>query len=82
MVHMCDSCVLIQVENGHKTSSGTLEDFCDGEVFTSHPLFSCHCNALQILLYFDELEVCNPLGSKAKIHKLGIHSTVSPTCTM
>ena len=27
--------------------------------------------ALQIQLYYDELEVCNPLGSKAKKHKLG-----------
>ena len=23
-------------------------------------------------MYFDELEICNPLGSKAKIHKLGL----------
>ena len=23
------------------------------------------------MLYYDELETCNPLGSKAKIHKLG-----------
>lgn len=30
-----------------------------------------HSDALEIFLYFDELEVCNPLGSKAKIHKLG-----------
>ena len=27
--------------------------------------------SLQIQLYYDELEVCNPLGSKAKKHKLG-----------
>jgi len=24
-----------------------------------------------VFLYFDELEVCNPLGSKSKTHKLG-----------
>ena len=48
-----------------------MNDFCDGEVFTYHPLFSVHEDALQIFLYFDELEICNPLGSKAKIHKLG-----------
>ena len=28
--------------------------------------------SLQIMLYYDDLEACNPLGSKAKIHKLGI----------
>ena len=27
--------------------------------------------ALQITLYYDELEVCNPLGSRRKKHKLG-----------
>lgn len=48
-----------------------MNDFCDGKTFKSHPLFSVHSNALQIFFYFDELEICNPLGSKAKIHKLG-----------
>ena len=57
--------------NGHTLDSDTLEDYCDGQVFKSHPLFSIHKNALQIYFYYDDLEVCNPLGSKAKIHKLG-----------
>ena len=48
-----------------------MEDYCDGEAFKSHPLFSLHTRALQILFYFDELEICNPIGTKAKIHKLG-----------
>ena len=48
-----------------------MNDYCDGKVFKEHPLFTTHKNSLQINLYFDELEVCNPLGSKAKIHKLG-----------
>jgi len=30
-------------------------------------------NALQIFFYFDEVECCNPIGSKAKIHKLGTY---------
>ncbi len=62
---------LLQVESGHKSESGFLEDFCDGEFFSAHPLFSVHASALQCFFYFDEVEVCNPLGSKAKIH---IHS--------
>ena len=28
--------------------------------------------ALQINLYYDELELCNPLGSRRKKHKIGI----------
>ena len=65
------------MESGHKTSSDLMEDFCDGKVFAVHPLFSLHLNALQVFLYFDELEVCNPLGSKTKLHKLGMFSSRS-----
>ena len=53
-------------------SDGLLEDFCDGSLFQVHPLFSCDPCALQIIAYFDELEVCNPLGSHVKKHKLGL----------
>ena len=34
-----------------------MEDYCDGEAFASHPVFSVHNDALQIFLYFEELEV-------------------------
>ena len=49
----------------------TLQDYCDGDVFCSSSLYSVHPEGLQIFFYFDELEVCNPLGSKATTHKLG-----------
>ena len=60
-----------KVLNSHKALDGMLADFCDGEQFKSSPLFKDDPCALQIQLYYDELEVCNPLGSKAKKHKLG-----------
>jgi len=47
----------IQVDRGHKSSS-VLYDYCDGEFFTKHPLFPVHGDALQILLYYDELKTC------------------------
>jgi len=59
------------VERGHRSPFDIMEDYCDGEAFQSHPLFSIRANAMQIFFYFDELEVCNPIGTKAKIHKLG-----------
>ena len=34
-------------------------------------LFMTEHHALQIVLYYDELELCNPLGTSAKIHKIG-----------
>lgn len=48
-----------------------LSDFCDGDLFASHPLFSLHSSALQIILFYDDVEICNPLGSRTKKHKLG-----------
>lgn len=48
-----------------------LTDFCDGEMCKSHPLFSKKGQSLQIMIYYDDVEVCNPLGSKRKIHKIG-----------
>lgn len=69
----CIFVIIIKVEQGHKSHSCIREDYCDGEAFSSHALFSAHINALQILFYFDELEVANPIGSKAKIHKLGCY---------
>ena len=46
------------------------EDYCDGQGVFIHPLFSACMGALEIFLYFDELQVPNPIGSKVKIHKL------------
>ena len=53
-------------------SDNTLEDFCDGELFKAHPLFSLDPMALQIIAFYDEVELCNPLGTHVKKHKLGI----------
>ena len=53
-----------------------MRDFCDGELFKPghHPLFSVNNKAVQILLYYDDFEVANPLGAKATVHKLGIYA--------
>ena len=40
---------------------------CSGRVL----LFQEQPNGLQIHFYYDDVEVHNPLGSKAKVHKLG-----------
>lgn len=64
---------VIQVEHSHQRADGLLADYCDGEAFGSHPLFSRDPTALQILLYYDEIEVANPLGNKTSKHKLGLY---------
>ena len=60
----------------------TLEDYCDGESFKVHPLFSRHKESLQILFYYDEVEICNPLGSSRGKHKLGMSSKISTMRTL
>ena len=56
---------------GHQRSDNIMEDFCDSPKAKNHPLLSTDTNAIQIMLYFDECELCNPLGSFRKKHKLG-----------
>lgn len=49
-----------------------LQDYCDGKAFQEHPLFNTEKKALQLIIYYDEIETCNPLGSYTSVHKLGI----------
>ena len=64
--------VQAEVLNPHQCHSREqLFDFCDGLVFKSHAIFCSDPCALQIIAYYDELEVANPLGSYVKKHKLG-----------
>ena len=51
--------------------SELLSDFCDGYLFKNHPVFSTDPTALQIILYYDELELTNPVGCFVKKHKIG-----------
>lgn len=47
-------------------------DFSDGSIFQSHPVVVANpSNCLQIIAYYDELEICNPLGTNVKEHKIG-----------
>ncbi len=73
-----------QVHNCHSDREGFMRDYCDSENFKSHPLFSVKRGAIQIFLYYDDVEVVNPLGSKRGIHKLGKLRTLCGTacCTL
>lgn len=68
---------IFKVKNPHASTDGTLKDFCDGEDYKNHPLFGENHSALVLHGYFDEFEVANALGSKAKKHKLGKIKTTS-----
>ena len=62
---------LIKLNSVHPVLYGIV-DVCDGNVFRTHPLFSSDPSALQIIAFFDELELCNPPGTHVKKHKLAI----------
>lgn len=53
-------------------TDGLLGDVCDGSLFKAHPLFGRDPLALQLLIYFDEVEVVNPIGAHRGVHKLGL----------
>ena len=46
-------------------------DFCDGSFYREQPVFKSHPQAVQVIVYYDDIEVVNPLGAKAGAHKLG-----------
>ena len=55
-----------------KSTDGILRDYCDGTRYSEHPLLNLDTSFFQVMFYYDDLEVCNPIGSKRIIHKLGI----------
>lgn len=64
--------VLAEVDTNHQCTDGMLRDVCDGSFFREHPIFSEDATALQIIGFYDDVEVTNPLGSKTKKHKVGL----------
>ena len=65
-------CVIFsQVSESHVRCDNLLGDVCDSSFFKDHPLFGVDPLALQLFTYFDEVEVCNPLGHARGVHKLG-----------
>ena len=66
------------MSKGHDLNDRFVSDYCDGTVYKSHPLCSSDSLTLEIFAYYDDVEVCNPLGSRAKKHMLGVYIV---TCT-
>ena len=63
--------VLAEVLHSHQSSGTKLCDYCDGEAVKRDHVFS-DSKALQIVAYYDDLEICNPLGAASKCHKIGV----------
>lgn len=53
-----------------KPANNIYSDFSSGTIFKSNELFCSHPNSIQIQIATDDFEICNPLGSKATLHKV------------
>ncbi|RXN36123.1 hypothetical protein ROHU_003222 [Labeo rohita] len=62
--------ILDAIFTWQQRENGVLLDFYDGEYCKNHPLFSSDVS-VPLLLYNDDCETVNPLGSKVAVHKLG-----------
>lgn len=49
-----------------------IDCFMKSESAKANPVLQDHPEALRIILYYDDLEVCNPLGSASGKYKLGV----------
>uniref|UniRef100_A0A1X7V6K4 Uncharacterized protein n=1 Tax=Amphimedon queenslandica TaxID=400682 RepID=A0A1X7V6K4_AMPQE len=61
-----------QILQSHQRSDDLTSDTCECATYESHPLLSVENNSLEILLYYDDLEVCNPLSFRSIVHKIAI----------
>lgn len=48
------------------------ESFRDSTSFKNSPFFQAYPNAIRINFYYDDIELCNPIGSRSTFHKLGM----------
>ena len=69
-IFICD--FIIQVISGpHYFEEGCMGDICDGKIFKDNPVFQASSSALQLIVYYDDVQLANPLGSRTKVNKIG-----------
>ena len=61
--------VVDEIDNFHGSDSNRLNDMCDGSVFKNHPIFKFDKQAIQLIAYYDEVQLCNRLVSYTKKNK-------------
>ena len=60
-----------QIQNPHISTDRVYRDICNGSVCTDNPDIMLDPSTITLVAYFDEIELCNPLGSASKKNKLG-----------
>lgn len=54
----------------HECGNGVYKNFCCGNVYHSNEFFKSNPHAIQIRLFTDDFEPCDPLKSKKGLHKI------------
>lgn len=62
----------LQVLKDHLRTDGLIGDYCDASFIRNDPYLQDNENALELVLYFDEVEVCDALASHRGERKLGM----------
>ncbi|XP_065204550.1 uncharacterized protein LOC135834551 [Planococcus citri] len=70
-VVMANQEIRTAIESEKPAEDGVLSSFIDGKTFKNSQFFQKFPHALRLQLYYDELEITNPLASKRGVHKLG-----------
>lgn len=60
----------IMLKNNGYSKDNKIRSFSDGLLCKGHPIFSTNIQALQIVLYHDQMQLCNAVGNRVKTHKL------------
>ena len=58
--------------NPYKAEEEVVKDVRDGSNFRNNPYFANNPDSVPLLLFQDELEVCNPIGSGKSKHKVNV----------
>ena len=67
------------IDNETHSPDGILRGYQDGKQYKQHDLFLSYPNALRLQLYYDDIEITNPLGSKDQGQNCT--SILHPFCT-
>lgn len=68
---LSNSTIKNYVDSETSSSDRILRNFRDAESFQNNPFFQKYPQALRLQLYYDDVSVNNPLGSKVFAHKIG-----------
>jgi len=68
------------VTQSHARNDHLIADFCDASLYKNNTLYTNADSSLKLIIYYDEVEVSNPLGSHKGKHKLGKECLESTWC--